>query len=368
MQPDANAGDGRNIDPRLGTLSGEAGQQGVPAERATSLGGEPFDVWRSTPTTTGADDTYFDRPVLKEPVWEWYIAAYLYAGGVAGAAGALGAAAQLLDPEGLARVVRRAHAIGLAGVSVGSVFLVKDLGRPSRFYNMLRVFRPTSPMNVGSWVLAVFGPAAGAAAVLPSRGPLGILKRAGGLGAGVAGVPLAGYTGVLVAATTVPAWHGARRALPPLFMASGVSGAASLLQLLDMDEREDKAVRRYGILGKTAELAAAAALDREVRVVEAVERPYKQGLSGQLWKASKALTGVSLLLSLVPGRSRRRNIASGVLGTLGSIAVRFAVFEAGRASARNPRATFHQQRAGFGAEAVTGTAAVTGPNGQRATR
>jgi formate-dependent nitrite reductase membrane component NrfD len=249
------------------------------------------------------------------------------------------------------------------GSAVGGGLLVADLGRPSRFLNMLRVFRPSSPMSVGSWVLAGVAPAAGAAAVTSgSGGALGVLGDAAGLAAGALGVPLAGYTAVLLSNTAVPIWQGARRSLPALFVSSGVATAASLLGMLDLTDREERAVRRFGIAGRVAELAASQVVARGAGRVEAVGRPLHEGVAGTLWRASEALTAASLALSLVPGRrTRLRRVAEGALGAAGSLAMRFAVFHAGKASARDPRATFHQQRAGFGGAEVTGREAVSGP-------
>src|SRR5438874_11336372 len=85
------------------------------------------------------DPSYYDRPVLKEPVWKWYVPAYFYVGGAAGAAATLGAAAQLADRRGLAGLIRRCRWIAAAGGAVGTGLLVVDLGRPERFLNMLRV-------------------------------------------------------------------------------------------------------------------------------------------------------------------------------------------------------------------------------------
>ena len=133
--------------------------------------------------------TYYDVPVLKAPVWRWFIPAYFVAGGIAGASSTLGAVARNL-PD----LRRRCRWLSLVAVSAGAAALVADLGRPSRFANMLRVFRPTSPMSMGSWLLAAYGPAAGAAAVLPDP-----LADPAGLVAGLAGLPLSSYTGVLVA-------------------------------------------------------------------------------------------------------------------------------------------------------------------------
>src|SRR5438552_5309424 len=99
--------------------------------------------------------TYYDRPVLKKPVWKWYIPAYYFAGGLGGASSTLAWAARLGGNDALAR---RARLISLAGIAVSPVLLIADLGRPARFYNMLRVAKPTSPMSVGTWLISVFGP------------------------------------------------------------------------------------------------------------------------------------------------------------------------------------------------------------------
>src|SRR5918912_3378961 len=95
--------------------------------------------------------TYYDRPVLKEPVWIWAVPAYFYVGGVAGAAATLGAVTALSRDDDLEVLARRCRALAAGGTVAGSALLVYDLGRPERFLNMLRVFRPSSPLNVGSW-------------------------------------------------------------------------------------------------------------------------------------------------------------------------------------------------------------------------
>jgi hypothetical protein len=116
-----------------------------------------------------------------------------------------------------------------------------------------------------------------------------------------------------------------------------------------------------------ADLAASVAVEREAGTVEGVGDAMHQGLAGSMLRAAKALTAGSLAINLVPGRARWKRTAAGILGALGSAATKFGVFYAGQASARDPRATFRQQRAGHGAAEVTGRAAVTGP-GERAVR
>jgi formate-dependent nitrite reductase membrane component NrfD len=246
--------------------------------------------------------TYYDVPLLKRPVWKWFIPAYFFLGGVAGASSTLGWAYEPLR--------RRCSRLSLVALSAGTVCLIADLGRPSRFVNMLRVFRPSSPMSMGSWLLAVYGPAVA-------------LRRP--VIAGIAGIPLAGYTGVLVAATAVPAWQDASTALPALFTASGVAGAAALLRLAPCDDSAAAVLRRYGIAGMAGELAAAAAVEREVND----PTPYR---ATPLWRLSHLLTSISLVLSLPRRRNRRREILAGVTGAAGSAMIKFAVHQAGHTS------------------------------------
>src|SRR3954451_16746832 len=281
-----------------------------------------------------SDLTYYDVPVLKAPVWKWFIPAYFVAGGIAGASSTLGAVARNL-PD----LRRRCRRLSVVALSFGTAALVADLGRPSRFANMLRAFRPTSPMSMGSWLLSAYGPAAGAAAVLPDT-----LADPAGIVAGLAGLPLSSYTGVLVAATAVPAWQEAGQSLPVLFTASGITGAASLLALAHNSDEEAAVLRRYGIAGKLGELAASAALEHEVGAVEAVAGPYKEGRSGLLWRLAHGFTAISLLLSLPRKRARRREQLSALTGVAGSVLVKLAVMDAGHASTGDPRATFHLQR------------------------
>lgn len=289
--------------------------------------------------------TYYDRPVLKEPVWVWQVPAYFYAGGAAGAAAVLGGVAQALEGDAAAGLVTRCRYLAAGGTVAGTALLIADLGRPERFLNMLRVFKRSSPLNVGSWILsAATGLSVGSALFGPRRGLLGKLGEAAGYGAALTGLPLAGYTAVLLADTAVPAWQEARRSLPALFVASAGSSAASLLSLMSLNQREQSIVLRFGTIAEIAEIAAAKALDQEVSRVESVARPYKEGLSGTLWTASMKLSYLSLALGYLSRRSRIADLAGGIVGTVGGVVTRFALFHAGKASARDPRSTFELQR------------------------
>lgn len=289
--------------------------------------------------------TYYDRPVLKEPVWVWQVPAYFYTGGAAGAAAVLGGVAHALEGDDAAGLVTRCRYLAAGGTVVGTTLLIADLGRPERFLNMLRVFKPGSPLNVGSWILsAATGLSVGAAVLGGRRGWLGRLGDAAGYGAALTGMPLAGYTAVLLADTAIPAWQEARRSLPPLFIASAASSAASMLSLTSLNRRERQIVARFATIAEVAEIAAAKSLDKEVGRVERVARPYREGLSGALWRASTVLSYAGLALGVLPRRSKVANAAGAIIGTAGGLTTRFALFHAGKASARDPRATFELQR------------------------
>lgn len=315
--------------------------------------------------------TYYDRPVIKEPVWIWSVPVYFYVGGVAAGSALLGALAQLADREGLDDLITWCRRLATGGTVVGGGLLIHDLGRPSRFFNMLRVFRPSSAMSVGSWTLAVTSTFAGASAVLPLTGTRAgrVAGDAAGLAAGVMAPALATYTGVLLSDTAIPVWQATRRELPAQFAASALQATSSALNVLPMSDRAHAITDRLGTIATAAEIATGKALERAADRTERVGRPLHEGVSGSLWKASKVLTGASLITSLLPVPQRwhrARRLVSSVCGGLGSLTMRFAITRAGHASARDPRATFEQQRAGRGGAEITGGSAVTGHGDQRA--
>ena len=128
--------------------------------------------WDGVPQMTETDTTYYERPMLKQSVWSIDIPLYYFLGGAAGAALCLGAAIQLVasrNDRELRRLSSVCHWTGIIGSTAGAGFLIHDLGRPSRFLYMLRVFRPTSPMNMGAWILSGAAPTAIATGLFLNR-------------------------------------------------------------------------------------------------------------------------------------------------------------------------------------------------------
>ncbi len=342
--PDKPSDNGRNINTKTGTLSGEAASQAtLETKYDVALHSKAFPyVPSQQPVTT---PSYYDQPMLKEPVWEPTIPTYFYVGGVSGATAALAAAAQLIAPDSMRLLIQRGRWIGMTGSLMSASLLIYDLGRPIRFINMLRVVRVTSPMNVGSWILTFFSTFAGAAALLP-YGPRVFRPLASpfGVAAGVFGLGLAGYTGVLLAQTAVPVWQQSYRTLPILFISSGTAASAAVLEFFSWNEQERKTIAHFRMIGQIAELLTAILLERNASRVERVGRPLKRGVGGAFWKAGKLFTVAGIVLSLFPGKNRGKSMVSGVIGTAASLCTRFGIFYAGKASARDPRASFEVQR------------------------
>jgi len=252
--------------------------------------------------------SYHDLPLVKPPVWTWEVPAYFFVGGAAGAAAVLGAAAQLAGPKN-EKLVRDARWIAAIGANLSGPLLIADLGRPERFLNMLRVFKPQSPMSVGAWTLAVFGAGSTAAVLLPNK----TLRDFAAAVSAATGLVMATYTGVLIGATTVPVWKEHVDLLPVHFGASALGSAVALLEL--RGNRSD-ALNALGLGAAIFESLPAASAEEKM-----------------LMRLAGALSGpVPLALRLFGKRK-----AAAVSTLLGSLATRFAWMEAGRRSARASR-------------------------------
>jgi DMSO reductase anchor subunit len=282
--------------------------------------------------------SYYGRPVIKEPVWRVPdVPGYLFLGGLAGASSVLAAGAEVAGYGELARVAK----VGALGaISLSAVALVHDLGRPDRFLHMLRVFKPSSPMSVGSWLLVAYGPLAGAAAVSEVTGILPAGGRAATVGAGLLGPAIATYTAALICDTSVPGWHEGYREMPYLF-AGSASGAAAGLGLLALPPAAAAPARTLAALGAPAELVAKRLLLR--RLGEAAE-PYQAGRPGRMLRVAELLTVGGLAGAVLGRRNRAVSALAGASLLAASALTRFGVFEAGMATARDPKYTVIPQR------------------------
>jgi formate-dependent nitrite reductase membrane component NrfD len=313
-------------------------------------------------SATGAESdarSYYGQPVIKQPVWRPEVPWYFFAGGTAGASAGLAFLSELRASRVLAA---RAWALALAGVTASPALLIVDLGRPARFLNMLRVFKVTSPMSVGSWVLAASGAATGVSAINALSGrlrkPALVAKPASAL----LGLPLSTYTGALLAQTAVPVWREARAELPAVFAAGAAASAGGGACALTPVAHAGPA-RRLALLGAAAELVAVALMRR--RLGELAE-PYGQESAAAYGDAARGLTAAGAALVAVRGaRSRATAAAGGALLMAGALCERWSVFKAGFQSARDPRYTIAPQRARIDRGATRGGARRAEAGGTR---
>jgi formate-dependent nitrite reductase membrane component NrfD len=236
--------------------------------------------------------------------------------------------------------------------------LIADLGRPDRFHHMLRIFKPLSPMNLGAWTLTGFTPLAFARAASHAsdtgllHGPLRALtrlvpRRLTELAGCLLGLTLAGYSGVLLGATNVPLWAKSKL-LGGLFMASAMSSGSAAVSL--------QAVRRGApetTLHRLAAVESAASLGEMAMVVGYLAqsgktaRPLTSGrLAAPFWLgAIGAGALLPLLLHWFAGRQHGRRLRSlstvaAVCTMAGSLALRWSIFEAGKASSEDQASSF----------------------------
>src|SRR5438876_11191859 len=208
---------------RLVEIRREAETAGKVVAKGARPGGAPFPV-------ASSENGYYGIPLLKEPAWTWEIPLYFFVGGAAGAAAVVGAIADYTGAD--RRLVRDARWIAAAGAVISPALLIADLGRPSRFLNMLRVFKLRSPMSMGAWTLVGFVSGASATAFAqfmqdrygPSL-PLRVIENAGQAVSLAFGLPFSNYTGVLIGATAIPVWNESINELPIHFGMSGLSSA-----------------------------------------------------------------------------------------------------------------------------------------------
>lgn len=285
---------------------------------------------------------YYGRPVIKPPEWSDLIPTYFFVGGMAGTCATAAFGERLAKNDTLARVM-------LLGAASGAAFsgfcLVADLKRPERFVNMLRVFKPTSPMSVGVYIFSGF---AGSVFLATACELTGVLRPIGRIFEGIAallGPAMSVYTAVLISDTVVPAWHHGRLSMPMLFAATSLSTAGAL-GMLFAPAAEAGTARRMAMLGG---IGVPLALDRlHTELGPRQKEAYERGEAAVYSKAAKYLTIAGAAAAVFARRNDTiAKIAGGLLLTAG-LAERFGVFRAGCNSAHDPSFTIDAQRSRIG--------------------
>jgi formate-dependent nitrite reductase membrane component NrfD len=317
---------------------------------------------REEGTVGGTPTTYYGRPMIKPPTWKWLIPLYLWLGGIAGGAAVIGAMAEFFGGPQHRATIRHARWLTATLAALCPILLVRDLGRPARFHHMLRVIKVSSPLNLGTWILIAFNLTSSILAARQAAEDGFILRRRSVLGRlatlipsgpltalhALLGACFGGYTGVLLAATAIPLWAAAGILLGPLFLATAVASGAAALTLLGALTGSGDAGTRHQI--EAVESAAIVTqlglvVARGVLVPPAINKPLRTGLWGNLFRFGAVGGGMAgpLVLRLGTRLSGRRTgralaITGASLTLLGALAERFAITEAGKASAADPLA------------------------------
>ena len=134
-------------------------------------------------------------------------------------------------------------------------------------------------------------------------------------------------------ATAIPVWAKNVSLLPMHFGASALGSAVSILQLLGHD---DVALNALGLAAAAFETWTGFRIETGT---DPASDPLRHGPTGVTMRLSGFFSGpLPALLRLSGFRSRRSRQAAAVSTLLGSLITRIAWIEAGKASARDPRA------------------------------
>lgn len=296
----------------------------------------------------GPAPSYYDIPLLKRPVWSPEIAYYFFLGGLSGGSYMLARVAERLGGKQYQALTRAGTAVATAALLPCPALLIIDLGDPKRFHHMLRVFKPRSPMSLGSWVLTAYSGILFLTAAREWFGhPRSRLARFGFAVLDMAGLPLglffSGYTGVLLSATSTPVWCR-NPWLGPLFCSSGISNAVSAISFLLELRRDPSVAASLKALEKiepAAHLAEVVAFTGYLASAGTLARPLTKGKwAPWFWGAAAGLAASEVLRHLPNGKPTRRvsRIAAAVLGVASGFALKWAMHHAGRDSAGDPEA------------------------------
>jgi hypothetical protein len=319
---------------RLDQLREQAWKEGVVAGKGVDVAGGPI------PRKPG----YYGHAVVKPPVWTWEVPLYFFFGGMAGMSAVIASGAVIFHHLDLARTAMWIASI--AGAILSPILLIMDLGRPRLFLNMLRVFKHRSAMSMGAWILSAFGACAvpGLVALelhahqtFPGA-PDRLLSVAAGIlifGSAIFGTLLATYTGVLIGATTIPAWFLHRIQLPIHFGTAGLGSAAGLLELLG---HRIAALNFLGFYVATVETALLIWLSVDKHGV--ADRAIHEHRSGWLIRIGEVLNGpLALVLrffGLVP--------FAAISFLIGALVSRFGWIAVGKVSGSDPESVFAAER------------------------
>jgi len=354
--PEKRVRDRVNAADRPAQAGGLTRQTSSPSDPATRKGRE-----RDEPRPS-----YYDVPMLKPPVWKWEIASYFFLGGLSAGAYVLARMAARFGGKKYQDVTDIGTAIAAAAFLPCPPLLIHDLGDPKRFHYMLRVFKPKSPMNLGSWVLTGYGATLTLAVLnqwrkssrkgqkISASLPPGLVNTASGATDAVAdgmGVPLAlllaGYTSVLLSTSSNPLWTR-KIWLGAVFSSSAIASGAEAINLARAirapDAETSPATDPVRTIAAVARVTEAVAITGYLKETGELAEPITKGKYSPLFKYGAIGAGLVLATAcdLLPVKNpktkRALRIAGAVAGLAGGFALRWAITLGGHPSGSDPAA------------------------------
>jgi formate-dependent nitrite reductase membrane component NrfD len=300
------------------------------------------------------EHSYYDVSILKAPVWKWEIASYFFLGGVSGGAYILSRLASRLGGEAHRDLAKVGAFTAFGTLLPCPPLLIHDLGDPKRFHHMLRIWNPSSPMNVGTWTLTSYSGSATVAAVhewaqsrprFEQSAIRTLLNPFVVAVSDAAGVPLAlmlvGYTSVLLSSTSNPLWCR-NPWLGPLFSSSAIaSGAAACslaLRLAGSDE-DSPSLKALDQVDSVAHAVEAASMVGFVQRAGENARPLTRGSQAKSFRAAGAMLAAAEVVKRLPLRGKAKrlaHVASAALSLGSGFALRWSVVHGGIEAANDP--------------------------------
>ncbi len=310
---------------------------------------------KSTGDKDNGDPAYYDISLLQSPVWTKEVGIYFFLGGLSSSAFSI---ARLSDRFGNGKL-RPATQAGTLIAALAALpcapLLIWDLGDRSRFHHMLRIWKPKSPMNLGSWTLTVYTLMGGIAALreflrflrkdAPLTGGAKAVDETAGVVADAAGIPLglllAGYTGILLSTTSTPIWSR-NTWIGALFSASAVAAGSGAVRLaLEVTGQEGPATEALGKVETLAHVTEAVAHAGFLSAAGALAKPVTEGKFKAQYLGGAIGLGIIVpeILNHLPvpkNAKRGLSIAAGIASLIGGYLLRTVFIAAGKPSADDP--------------------------------
>jgi Ni/Fe-hydrogenase subunit HybB-like protein len=279
---------------------------------------------------------YATGPVTKAPAWHGLVAWDLLFNNLTTGLFLVAATSELAAPSVFTPVAKLAYPIALVFLLADLMCLVLDLGDPLRFHHMLRVFKPNSPMSLGTWSLTIYSlPLTLAAALsLLSEGGMA-LEWARRLAVVLGLLPALGsavYKGVLLSTNAQPGWRDARWLGGYLTNSALLLGCAELLALSVLMGQESAAVTLRTALGLLLVLNMIPLGLLVLNLRPVLARIYTRE---QLWRIGMLTLGGGTLIPLclvLVGSSALLMLGAGMFLLLGSLVIRYLIVRIPHAS------------------------------------